>query len=104
MTVLVVVPLLAVTRLTRFLGRQEQRMQLDPVTGLLNRRGLTTYVNRPPGAVRPPSPHGAGRFALLLVSIGGLGSIGETLGRGIRDELLVLTGAGSWPPSTAAAW
>ena len=94
MTVLVVVPLLAVSWAYRQFGEQEHRMFRDPLTGLLNRRGLMTELRGSPGSAMsgPEQRHGGHDVALLLVRLDQLGDVSGMVGRGVHDELLVLIG------------
>ncbi len=66
---------------TRTAGEMETRSHEDPLTGLLNRRGLEHAVQR----YSPP----AGSFIVMLIDLDGFKAVNDTYGHKAGDDLLV---------------
>lgn len=84
---LVAVPLFALGQLTRLTAQRERRLRRDPVTGLLNRRGLifgfealTAEDRLDPVHPRP--------LAIAIVTMGSALDVNNALGRGIYERLV----------------
>jgi diguanylate cyclase (GGDEF)-like protein len=84
---LVAVPLFALGQLTRLTAQRERRLRRDPVTGLLNRRGLifgfetlTAEDRLDPLHPRP--------LAIAVVTLASALEVNNTLGRGIYERLV----------------
>jgi diguanylate cyclase (GGDEF) domain len=84
---LVAVPLFALGQLTRLSAQRERRLRRDPVTGLLNRRGLifgfeslTAEDRLDPTRQRP--------LAVAVITMESLLEVNRTLGRDIYERLV----------------
>jgi diguanylate cyclase (GGDEF)-like protein len=90
-SVLVALPLFAWNQLSREWARQEQRMRREPVTGLLNRRGLVLSTQSlvgedilEPGRQRP--------FGIILYNVESVLVVNRTLGRDLYERLVAAAG------------
>jgi diguanylate cyclase (GGDEF)-like protein len=81
---LLLLPLVALNRLTGLVNRQAASLRRDDVTGLLNQRGLTD-VAVDLGRQRRRS---SGRYTLLLIRLNSLRDLDDAFGRQIVDRVL----------------
>ncbi len=86
-SVLVAVPLFAWNQLSREYARREQRLRSDPVTGLLNRRGLVIAVEEltVDDALNPEQPR---PFGVVLLNVESVFAVNRTLGREVYEEIV----------------
>jgi diguanylate cyclase (GGDEF)-like protein len=91
---LVAIPLYAVDRMARQLTEQERLAQLDPLTGLVNRKALLVEVADQAAAHSERAVAGVAdrRFALLLLDLDRFKHVNDTLGHAVGDRLLVEVG------------
>jgi diguanylate cyclase (GGDEF)-like protein len=82
---LVLVPLLGWWQLAGALGVQDARLEHDPVTGLLSRRGLDVELLALPRSHRQALDD----FAVVLIQLGGIGYISRSFGRNAVEHMLV---------------
>jgi diguanylate cyclase (GGDEF)-like protein len=82
---LVLVPLFGWSQLARVLGDQDVRLEHDPVTGLLSRRGLDIAL------INLPRPHRNIQhdFSVILVQLGAISYISRSFGRRAVERMLV---------------
>jgi diguanylate cyclase (GGDEF) domain len=81
---LLLLPLVALNRLTGLVNRQAASLRRDDVTGLLNQRGLAD-VAADLGRQRRRS---SGRYTLLLIRLNSLRELDDAFGRQIVDRVL----------------
>jgi diguanylate cyclase (GGDEF)-like protein len=83
----VAIPLLALNQRARDQLRWEDRMSREPVTGLLNRQGLTTGLDAVTlfDPIRPESPRPVG---MVLVNVDSALGVKHSLGRDVYESLL----------------
>lgn len=81
---LLLLPLVALNRLTGLVNRQAASLRRDEVTGLLNQRGLAD-VAADLGRQRRRTP---GRYALLLIRLNSLRDLDDAFGRQVVDRVL----------------
>jgi len=86
-TLLIGVPLVGWNLLTRAQLRREQRMGREPVTGLLNRQGLTEGM-RAITALDLITPAGPRPFGIILVDFESVMEIQRTLGRELYEKVV----------------
>jgi diguanylate cyclase (GGDEF)-like protein len=86
MVLLLLVPMAVAWRMARLFTAQERALRLDPLTGLLSRRGLMAEADRhlAPAGPAPPEP-----VALLLIDLDRFDYVNDVLGRSVADRLLV---------------
>ncbi|WFE38801.1 EAL domain-containing protein [Micromonospora sp. WMMD998] len=88
---LVLVPLFAVYRMARLSDEREQLADLDPLTGLPNRKALLTevaeqvHLHAERAARGEPDAH----LALLLLDLDRFKNVNDALGHAVGDRLLV---------------
>ncbi|MEH0933587.1 GGDEF domain-containing protein, partial [Micromonospora psammae] len=88
---LVLVPLFAVYRMSRLSAEQEQLADLDPLTGLPNRKALLAevaeqvHLHAERVARAAPDAH----LALLLIDLDRFKNVNDALGHAVGDRLLV---------------
>ncbi len=93
---LLLVPLLAMGRMARLFTAQERALRVDPVTGLLSRRGLmarSAHLLAEAAAPLTVRDAEARNVALWLVTLDRFDYVSEVLGRTVADRLLVEVGA-----------
>jgi diguanylate cyclase (GGDEF)-like protein len=90
---LVLVPLFAVSRMSRLSGEQEHLSRLDPLTGLANRKALLAEISEqvPLHADRPAGSD-TRLLALLLLDLDRFKHVNDALGHAVGDRLLVEVG------------
>ena len=90
-TVLVAVPAFAWNQLSREFTGQEQRLRREPVTGLLNRRGLVLGIEN---LIAPDMLDQASRhpFGIVLLNVESVLSVNRLLGRDLYEKLVALVG------------
>ncbi|MBX6749861.1 MAG: bifunctional diguanylate cyclase/phosphodiesterase, partial [Micromonosporaceae bacterium] len=81
---LLLLPLIALNRLTGLVNRQAASLRRDEVTGLLNQRGLAD-IAADLGRQRRRRP---GRYALLLIRLNSLRDLDDAFGRQVVDRVL----------------
>jgi diguanylate cyclase (GGDEF)-like protein/PAS domain S-box-containing protein len=74
-----------ITERRRFEERLQHMADHDPLTGLLNRRGLEQALERHLATIRVQEPRGA----LLVLDLDGFKYVNDTLGHAAGDELIV---------------
>ncbi|TDC43362.1 EAL domain-containing protein [Micromonospora sp. KC213] len=88
---LVLVPLLAVHRMSRLAAEQEHLAALDPLTGLPNRKALQAEVAEQVHLHAERTARGApdSHLALLLIDLDRFKNVNDALGHAVGDRLLV---------------
>ncbi|GAA3743789.1 putative bifunctional diguanylate cyclase/phosphodiesterase [Micromonospora maritima] len=88
---LVLVPLFAVYRMARLSAEREQLADVDPLTGLPNRKALLTEVAEQVHlhAERAARGEPDGHLALLLLDLDRFKHVNDALGHAVGDRLLV---------------
>jgi diguanylate cyclase len=86
---LIVAALLVWNRLARMQMVREQQMVREPVSGLLNRRGMAEGV-RAITAAHLSAPRGPRAFGIILVSIESVMEINRILGRDIYEKVVAV--------------
>jgi diguanylate cyclase (GGDEF)-like protein len=81
---LVFVPLVGWSQLARLLADQDERLEHDPVTGLLSRHGLeAAIVNLPRGRASDRDWYG-----LILIQLRGMAYVSRNFGRGAAEHMM----------------
>ena len=81
---LLVLPLVALNRLSGLVSRQAATLRRDLVTGLLNQRGLAEVA----ADLSRPRRREPGRYTLLLVRLTNLRNLDDAFGRPVVDRVL----------------
>jgi len=82
----------AIHRLRRF-ARNEELAVTDPMTGLVNQRGVMSNLEKLIERAKQPSRPQEARFSLLLLDLDGFKAVNDTLGHLRGDEVLRQVGA-----------
>ncbi|HEX6499345.1 MAG TPA: bifunctional diguanylate cyclase/phosphodiesterase [Micromonosporaceae bacterium] len=88
---LILAPLFAVSRMSRYYSEQQERALRDQLTGLPNRLALSEASEEPLRRCTGPGA-GSGIAALLVADIAQMGRINDALGHDVGDRALVAIG------------
>jgi diguanylate cyclase (GGDEF)-like protein len=91
---IVILPLIAVRRLAIITAQQRHLANIDPLTGLANRKALISDVSGAAASHRHRAVHDdpEGGFALLLLDLDRFKNVNDALGHEVGDRLLIAVG------------